>query len=314
MATDIWRTGSDLKIHWQGEWTQWVLQCEREKRECTFFVNINPNFPLHETTSVIRYDHHCHITVNFMGLFGHHGMMPTYYQSILNQANRNKQNGLFDFISLFQHRIIHLHYRVWLHARPLLRQENSIKILSGLAGIVSSHSFFSPSLLHYTGLLRKRPLSRFAIERILSDYFDLPIRLFDFQKNSLTLEMHDLTNLSKKKLGIDMILGQTCWQQQGQCLMEIGPLNRQQFQRCLPKQPLSQALCKMARYLVPLQIHIQIRLVLKAKAVPCLQLCKKNPPRLGLTSWCRHHEFKKAARDIVYYSILTPFEIYKNPP
>jgi len=308
METAVRPTTTSIKPvtqHWQGEFTELVKQLERKQMNVQFMLNTNPNFPLSETASVTTYQNTAVVTMNFMGLLGHHGVLPSYYQSVMNQALRQKQGGFAGFLSVFQHRLVQLQYRVWLHARPTLREKKSVDtMVSGFAGLLSPTTPSHHSLLKYAGLLRRRPLSRLAIESILSDYFDLPIRVSDFVASNLRLEDRDVTRLGRRHaashLGVDMMLGKQVQQYQGQCLIQVGPLHRRQFYALLPNQSMAKALVEVAKFLIPAHKKMHIQLLLQGKSVPELKLSKSRPPQLGLTSWCRHRPLSRVANDVNY--------------
>jgi type VI secretion system protein ImpH len=291
------------KQYWKGEFSQLVRFLLNEKQVLKFEINSCPNFHSHEVDYFVRENGQCKIVVNFMGLIGHHGVLPSYYQSEFLRALREQKGVMLDFLNIFQNRLTTLYYQSWLHSRPTLNPRPVLNdIMASLAGGLSPNRLPNQSLLNYAGLLRRRPLSRLAIETILSDYFELPLRVNDFQDSKLSLPENEATKIGmqQSKLGISMVLGDKVRQQQGRCIVDIGPLNQSLFLKLLPDKPMAQEVCRILRYLVPRHIEVQVRLLLLEDSVPKWQLSKNGPGRLGLTTWCLGHPLMRIAKDVTY--------------
>ena len=107
MATAVRQATSNIAVtQWHGDFSQLVQLKGQAGFTCHFFINPNPNFPSYEVSGYTCNDSRCNITVNFMGLIGHHAALPTYYQGCVVDSIRKKNLALYDFISIYQHRII----------------------------------------------------------------------------------------------------------------------------------------------------------------------------------------------------------------
>jgi type VI secretion system protein ImpH len=303
METAVWPTtyiASTNISHWHGDAFALINRMSKLNKSILFYVCPDANFPTGEVAYYKKTQCGWEVSVNFMGLLGHHGVLPSYYQSLACKAIREKNYALSDFLSLFQNRFVSLYYQAWLYARPtisysLTQVTRLDKFMMAIAGVLQPQSLPHKSLLRYAILLRRRPLSRGIIETILADHFNLPIKVEDFKCCWLTINKHDMTRIGScgvaNELGCSTVLGNKVRHQQSACDIVIGPLKREPFESLLPGTQMRQDFMRLVRYLIPLSIRVQIRLVLHCTEVPWMQLNRNNKLRLGLTTWCRNKPF-----------------------
>lgn len=121
------------------------------------------------------------VFVNFMGLTGPSGVLPTHYTELLIVRSLRKDRTLAEFLDLFNHRLISLFYRAWEKYRFFIGYENAAIVgwKRAAAGPEHYRSFviqeratidlFAQSLLdlagHGTPALRYRTRVRSRLER-----------------------------------------------------------------------------------------------------------------------------------------------------
>ncbi len=246
------------------------------------------------------------MTVAFMGLTGPLGVLPHYYTELLSERARQKDKRLWDFLDLFNHRIISLFYRAWEKYRFPVGYERDrsddfteyLFNIIGLGGVeMRGDQLYVPDevLIYYGGLITQHPRSATAVEAILGDYFNIPVTVQQFQGQWLDLDEEDYTRLGEANhaLGMTTIAGTRVWDYQSKFRLKFGPLTIKQFRSFLPVGWFFKPLIEMVRFLVGLEFDFDIQLVLRAPDIPACQLLIGDAaqPRLGWTSWLKTCEF-----------------------
>lgn len=283
------------------------------------------------------------LTVPFFGLFGVNGVLPRHYTELLLRLDRegkgSQKHALRDWLDLFNHRLISLFYRAWEKYRfyiPYARGEyaerepdaftGSLFSLIGLGerplrqrlrvatrieqdGEVVERAFARVddlALLHYSGFLAHRPRSAAALEAMLVDYFQLPLRVVQFQGQWLTLDAANQSRLGAANCrpGLDLVAGARVWDVQGKIRLRLGPLGYADFETFIPERTTSARrkafylLCHLARLYVGPELDFDIQLVLRAAEVPECQLA--GDCRLGWNTWVRSLPLDHDADDAVF--------------
>jgi type VI secretion system protein ImpH len=242
--------------------------------------------------------------VNFMGLTGPLGTLPSHYTELLVERARYRDTAFWEFLDIFNHRLISLFYRAWEKYRFHVAYERGEQdhftehlldvIGLGTRGLEGRLGVPDEALLFYGGLVAQRPRSASAIAAILSDYFGVPVRVEPFTLQWLALEEGSLTRLgaANSSLGIDTIAGTRVEDNQAKFRLAIGPLKLSEFLRFLPDKPTMSLVNKLTRWLVGLEFDFDVELQLRPEEVPESQLSSGElNPRLGWTSWLKTREF-----------------------
>jgi type VI secretion system protein ImpH len=182
------------------------------------------------------------LTVNFMGLMGPNGVLPTHYtELVLRQERRlelSERGALRAWFDLFDHRLISHFYRAWEKYRftiPFERGESDgptpdsfTFVLLCLVGIgtpglrqrLTVRAGSAPpsaneprvlanindlALLYYGGLLRQRPRSAVGLQALTAGYFGLSLQVLQFQGQWLRLEPGDRSRPGEH--GVNNLLG-----------------------------------------------------------------------------------------------------------
>jgi type VI secretion system protein ImpH len=279
-----------------------------------FGSHITLSFPASEIQKVTAPDEEnaqAKVYVNFMGLAGPSGVLPTCYTEFLLERQIHKDFTLRDFLDLFNHRMISLFYRAWEKYRfPVAYERGSDAFTSYLKNLVGMGTrglqrrlpFDDQILLLYGGLFMQRPHSASGLEGILEGYFDATVRILQFCGRWIRLDEENQTRLGMQnhQLGYNAICGSRVWDRQSKFRICIGPLSLRAFERFLPGGPDYEPLMQLARLYAGFELDFDVQLVLKAEEVPACRLQSAGQgARLGWSSWLKTRAFANHAADTV---------------
>ncbi|MGH9901802.1 MAG: type VI secretion system baseplate subunit TssG [Pyrinomonadaceae bacterium] len=251
--------------------------------------------------------------VNFMGLTGPLGVLPNHYTELVAERARYKDTALWEFLDIFNHRMISLFYRAWEKYRFAVAYERGDKerftaflfdiIGMGTRGLKGRLGMPDEGLLLYGGLIAQRPHSSAAIGAILGSHFGAPARVEQFAGHWLNIEPDSITRLgaANSDLGFSAIVGTRVWDVQSKFRVRFGPLTLQQFTKLLPSGPDFQPATRLARFLAGTEFDFDIGLTLKAREVPgCVLTTRaKRRPMLGWTTWLKTKPFAQDDSQVV---------------
>lgn len=251
--------------------------------------------------------------VAFMGLTGPTGVLPTHYTELAADRARYKDTALWEFLDLFNHRMISLFYRAWekyrFHVAYERREEDRFTeylfdiVGMGTRGLRGRLGQPDEGLLLYGGLIAQRPHSATAIAAILSDRFDAPARIWQFKGQWLRIEEDSITRLgvANSDLGVSAIVGTRVWDDQSKFRIRFGALTLRQFMTLIPAGDNFQPMSKLARLLAGTEFDFDVQLVLKAAEVPGCVLTTRaqRRPLLGWTTWLKTREFTEDDSQVV---------------
>ncbi len=286
------------------------------------------------------------MSVAFMGLTGPSGVLPRHYTERLMLAAETKGPERYvvrDWFDLFNHRLISLFYRAWTKYRYWLAYERgeyaeldpdifteSLYCLIGMGARSLRkrlHVSVRPAeskqdhvlarvddlaLVFYSGFLSHRPRCAISLERMLEDYFGIPIRVLEFQGQWLQLDPENQSQVGTENgnnaLGANVVVGARVWDIRSKIRIRMGPLTYPQFASFLPDQsPNAQrklffTLMHLVRLYVGPEIKVEVQLILKASEIPA---CKsgKMGARLGWDSWVTSRPRKRDSDDAVFAGI-----------
>ena len=251
--------------------------------------------------------------VNFMGATGPLGVLPLHYTQLLVERASAKDTKLWEFIDLFNHRIISLFYRAWEKYRFAFAYERGrddefteyLFCLVGLGtrGLRGRLALPDKGLLYYSGLLAQRPRSAWSIAAVLGDRFQAPARVQPFAGQWLKIEEDSLTRLGRanSQLGVSTIAGARVWDAQSKFRVRFGPLTLRQFRRLIPSGEDFAGVKSLARLLAGVEFDFDVQLVLRAEEVPSAVLTTRARRRsqLGWTTWLKTQPFKQDDSQVV---------------
>ncbi len=267
------------------------------------------------------------MTVACTGLIGPSGVLPQHYTALVIQRIREKDYALRDFLDLFNHRAISLFYRAWAKYRFPLAYERSQRgktrgeedlftaclyclVGLGTGGLRGRRQVDDEAFLFYAGHFAHFPRSALALELLLADYFELPVRVKQFQGQWLHLGADDQCALASaksspraaKRIGDNLVVGARVWEVQSKLRVRLGPLSYGQFRRFMPSGDALRPICQMIRSYAGPHFDFDVQPVLKAEEVPACRLGGEgpDPARLGWNCWVRSRTLERDADDAVF--------------
>jgi type VI secretion system protein ImpH len=253
------------------------------------------------------------MTVSFMGMTGPMGVLPTHYTELAADRARYKDTALWEFLDLFNHRMISLFYRAWEKYRlPVAYERREADRFTeylfdiiglGTRGLHNRLALRDEGLLLYGGLIAQRPHSAGAVAAILGDRFRVPARVEQFTGQWLRIEEDSITRLGAANsiLGVSAIVGTRVWDVQSKFRVRFGPLTLRQFANLIPSGEDFEPATKLARFLAGAEFDFDVQLTLKADEVPSTVLTThaKRRPMLGWTTWLKTQEFTEDDSQVV---------------
>lgn len=199
------------------------------------------------------------LTPAFMGLLGVSGALPLCYTEAVGQRELyQKDTAARAFLDVFTHRSVVLFYDAWRkHRLPIDltltapgRFRRMVLSLGGLdavgapaRGTAPRTSAISPqALAYYAGALRHPRWSATQAQRVLADYFGLPVRIEQFVGRWYALPEPARSRLgvqvagqrTQGVLGRSALLGERVWQRNLCLRVELGPLPHARLHDFLP--------------------------------------------------------------------------------
>jgi type VI secretion system protein ImpH len=260
------------------------------------------------------------VTVAFLALTGTQGVLPFHYTEWMIARKAAKDDTLAAFLDLFNHRLLSLFYRAWEKHRPQVLYELSAArgrqpdpftqnlfdlIGMGTTGLRGRLRVKDESLLLYAGLIAQRPHSAAALQRILRDYFSVPVEIDQCLGSWYQLEDADRCYLEpdseRNQLGVGAFIGEDVWSQDSRFRIRVGPVGLRVFVEFLPDSPGMATLVELTRFLVGDAMVFDVQVFLRAAEVPECRLDDErfDAPRLGWLGWLKTGEFAADAGDAV---------------
>jgi len=259
------------------------------------------------------------VAINSFGLFGPNGAMPLVFTEYVKERMAHHGDySLSDFADIFHNRLIMLFYRAWADAQScasLDRKEEKfthyIAQLSatGIQPNTQVDSIPDHARWHNTGHLLRQARNAEGLKNILSNFFNIPVRIEEFVSHWLKLPSDEQTRLGKIKgtqLGFDAVLGQKVLDRQHHFRVHLGPMTQCEYNQFLPCTHKYQQLRDWVRNYIGIELTWDLHLILK-RSEQKMGLALGGQQHLGWNSWIGNHaEHHRDFND----TIFTP---EKNP-
>jgi type VI secretion system protein ImpH len=238
------------------------------------------------------------LVVNFFGLLGPNGPMPTSLTEYIRDRSRNADDPTFArFLDVFHHRMVSLFYRAWAVAQPTvsLDRDNgdrfSVYVGStfglGEASLRDRDTVPDFAKFHFAGLLSGPTRHAAGLRLILARFFNIPVHVIENVGHWLNLPACALSRLGamgdSARLGVGALLGARTWDRQHKFRVVLGPLSLAEYQRFLPGGSSLVRLADWVRHYVRDPLEWDLNLRLRRAEVPRLALGRQQ--RLGRTTW-----------------------------
>lgn len=216
----------------------------------------------------------------FMGMLGGQGVLPLHYtETLAARETYQRDHAPRAFLDIFSNRAVALHYAAWKKHRLAIQYELDgdekflplVLALSGL-GMASLRGrlqdgegdVFDQSIAHHAGSIRQRPVSAAVLQRTLSSYFRVPLRVEQFIGAWYPVPETQRTRLGvgNAALGSTALAGERVWQRDLRVCLWVGPLRRREFDAFLPGGAANRALSKWLALLTGSSLEYRVRLVL----------------------------------------------------
>jgi type VI secretion system protein ImpH len=285
-----------------------------------FSANPSLSFPAGEIQALrTDPDGRTEMVVNFMGLVGHMGVLPTQYTLLIDEqaATEGDPDGFRQFLDMFHHRLLSLFYKAWERSHfyvPFERGEDDplSKRLLDLVGLGSGDlrgrmRIRDEALLFYSGLLGSRHRNAIALERLLEDYFDVPVEVVQFKGGWFGLSPDSQCRIDDDEklgggLGEGTVVGDEIWDPQARVQIKIGPLRREAYDAFLPGGRSVTALKGITQFFGDGQFDFEVQLILHRDDVRGIVLGAEEEPAqpLGWSSWIRTRPFARDADETTF--------------
>jgi type VI secretion system protein ImpH len=257
-----------------------------------------------------------YVTPAFIGLLGSSGTLPLHYTELAADIRMSEPDESWHrFIDLFSNRAVGLHYRAWAkyrveHGLDTRGEDNLLPMLTALAGLRhgdagpddSDKSVSDEIKGYYAALLRTRPIAVSTIERVLTEYFGVPIRLEEFVGawSPIAEKKRSTLGVTRPILGFGAALGTRTWRNDRWVRLHIGPLTVQQAQDFLPNGRALAALQEMVGLFAAPSLKYEIKLLLEKACIKPLTLATKpqDQRRLGWNTFLTSTPGKASRPDI----------------
>ena len=242
------------------------------------------------------------MAVNFFGLTGPSGVMPTRYSELLVERVHARDNTLRDFFDIFNHRAVSLLYRAWEKYRfPVAYERGGQDAFTGYMldliglgtpGLHNRMAVPDQALICYEGLLAQYPRSAEAFRQMLADYFEVPVEVQPFAGSWRPLDAGSRTCFAdgrsrSEQLGVGVVLGDEVWDQQSVVRVRLGPMSLVQYRDFLPGGSAHEPLKALSRFFCGDDLDVEAQLILNREEAPRFSLEAEGvpPAQLGWVCW-----------------------------
>ncbi|RQS72306.1 type VI secretion system baseplate subunit TssG [Burkholderia sp. Bp8963] len=225
------------------------------------------------------------LTPAFFGLLGGQGALPLHYtEQIVAREYLKRDHAARAFFDVFSNRATALFYSAWKKYRlpfhyELDRDERYLPLLLAIAGVTSDEvrdslqagagGVLDEAVAGYALAARHRPMSAAYLQRTLSDYFRVPVKIDQFVGKWYDVPPDQLSVLGEVNavLGATALVGERVWQRDMRARLVVGPLSKRDYEAFLPGGAQAVALERMLTLLAGLTLEYEVSLVLKRSEV-----------------------------------------------
>ena len=243
-------------------------------------------------------DARARLAVNFFGLLGANGPMPTHLTEYVRDRLRNSSDAtLIAFLDVFHHRMLSLFYRARASAEPVISLDRAdgdrFSVFVGSLFGIGAQSLRDRddigdfAKLHFAGLLANKARPASGMASILRAYFKVPLHIEQFVGHWMRLPPEIQSRIGRQedgnRLGTSLVLGRSVWDCQNKCRIVMGPLGYDDYRRFMPGGDSLKRLQSWVKTYVGLTLDWDVRLILKKEQLPPFRL--GGATQVGWSTW-----------------------------
>lgn len=225
------------------------------------------------------------LTPAFMGFLGSNGALPAHYsERVATHQLYARDQSPRAFLDIFSNRAVALFYEAWRKYRMEYKyvldgDDRFLPLLTSFAGI--GHRSLTGRLVDegagildetigcYASAIRQRPASAALMQRVLEEYFAVPIKIQQFIGcwYGVPTEQQAILGADNVVLGATAMAGERVWQRDLRMRLTIGPMGRADFEMFLPHGCAAKSLEKMLTMFTGVCLEYEVELVLRGQDV-----------------------------------------------
>ena len=279
---------------YQFEFFQAVQLLEKILVEPVRFKNSRDlRFPPSQIEALTLEDAHACITPAFFGLLGNHGVLPGHYdERIARRPQAEQREAGYAFLDIFSNRMVALFYEAWRKNRLELprRAGGGDGLMPLMLALSGGKVQVVPDQVaaYYAAQFAHRPPSSLQVRQVLHDYLGIRVEVIPNVGRWHTLEQGHQPQLGSNncRLGADASLGARMWRRDISVAIQLGPLNRAQYEDFLKDGPGAAVLKNILSMFETPALRYEVQLVLAASEVGGISLaasCRNT--RLGIDTY-----------------------------
>jgi type VI secretion system protein ImpH len=150
------------------------------------------------------------------------------------------------------------------------------------------------------------------LERLLQNYFKIPVEIEQFSGRWLNLQPENRTRLPGSErpkgqfnsIGRGVILGRRVWDVQSKIRLIVGPVRQDQFRRYLPDGDLLKPICEVTRTYLGPGLAFDLLVKVDRPAVEPTRLVSEEGQKyqLGWNSWLKADSKTTGISEVVFSS------------
>ncbi len=237
------------------------------------------------------------VTANFLGLYGTATPLPIFYTEDLMDEEARDESVSRDFFDVINQPLFALLYRIWTKYRlhvTLLEEESPRGIerlfcLLGLGEKPLRQMIPDPyRLLRYIGLFTQYPRSAAGLKTLLQDALgDIAVNVVPcvHRKARIPYSQQLRTGVSGSTLGVDSFVGETIDDRMGKFRVQLGPLTRSAFHRCVPGRTAFNWVVMLTGLYVVEPLEYDVEVIMAEEEVQSVVLGDETRGILGVDTW-----------------------------
>jgi type VI secretion system protein ImpH len=258
-------------------------------------------------------------TPAFIGLLGPSGTLPRYYTELLAQRETyHRDRAARAFLDLFSDRAVALFYEAWRKHRLHIQYESDrrngfVPLVLSIAGLGQGAlrsrlrddqgGVFDESIAYFAGAVQQRPVSAGQLQRMLAEYFRVPVQVEQFIGRWFDLPAQHASALGLANCALDAsaLVGARVWRRELRLRLVLGPMKRARFEDFLPGRKGARALAEFVTLLTGVAFEYEVRLALAPDQVPPLRLAADGEGgRIGWDTWLQTRPGRTPRADAGY--------------